>query len=216
MRFMLFSKTEFEVSDAVALIECYCFQCDFYKNYDLLLPARSFEAVSKIGARISEKQLEKCGKIIEDRIDLPIFKYNNNLDEFLGLSLRDETIGNHVGELSNLIRELMDNIDGIRLSKATKILHTRYPGIVPIIDNQLQNEYKQINKQWKGQASQILLDYYKNLKGEPNKRNLAQVYETVSKSVSHLTKLRVFDVPWWSFLKAKALKDKNKSMGLCT
>jgi len=92
---------------------------------------------------------------------------------------------------------------------ATKILHTRYPGIIPMIDNQLRNEYRQINKEWKDEPGRILLDYYQNLKEEPNKQNLTQVYETTSKSVPKLTKVRVFDILWWSFLKAKTLREKK-------
>jgi hypothetical protein len=206
MKFILFSKVKFEVSDPVALIECYCFQSDFYKNYDLLLPARELKAVSKIGARIQKDLLKNCDKVIESRNNLPIFRYDNNFDEFLDLD--DETIGNHVREVSDVIKNLME-IDGIGLPKATKILHTRYPGIIPMIDNQLRTEYRQINKEWKDEPDRILLAYYHNLKEEPNKQNLTQVYETISKSVPKLTKVRVFDILWWSFLKAKTLKEKK-------
>ena len=50
MEFALFSKVEFEIYDPVALIECYCIQSDFYKNYDLLLPNRGIQEVNEIGA----------------------------------------------------------------------------------------------------------------------------------------------------------------------
>ena len=213
MRFILFSKTEFEISDPVALIESYCFQSDFYKNYDLLLPARELEAVNRIGARIPKKLLRKYKGVIENSNNLPIFEYDSNFDEFLDLD--DETICNHVRDLVDVIRKLTE-IDGIGLSKATKILHTRYPGIVPMIDNQLRNEYRQINKQWKDEPSGILFGYYCNLKKEPNKRNLAQVYETVSRSLPKLTKVRTFDILWWSFLKAKMLKKQNKDINWST
>ena len=206
MRFMLFSKIEFEVSDPVAVIECYCFQSNFYKNYDLILPARELKAVSKIGARIQESLVKNCKKVIESRNNLPIFRYDNSFDEFLDLD--DEAIGNHVRNVSDVIKSLIE-IDGIGLPKATKILHTRYPGIIPIIDNQLRNEYRQINKEWKDEPSRILLAYYHNLKEEPNKQNLTEVYEIISKSVPKLTKVRVFDILWWSFLKAKTLKEKK-------
>jgi hypothetical protein len=121
----------------------------------------------------------------------------------------------HARELSDVIRKLTE-IDGIGLSKATKILHTRYPSIIPMIDNQLRNEYQRINNEWKDETSQILFDYYMNLKGEPNKQNLTQVYETISKSMPHLTKVRVFDVLWWSFLKARTLKSENESINWST
>lgn len=206
MKFLLFSKIEFEVFDPVALIECYCFQSDFYKNYDLLLPDRKLEAVSKIGARIPNELLQKCKELIERKESLPIFGYDDNLEEFLDLC--DEVIENHVRDLSNLVKELTD-ISGIGLSKATKILHTRYPGIIPMIDNQLRGEYERINQEWRGEADTMLLDYYHNLKRDPNRQNLSQVHEAVSKTVPKLTKVRVFDILWWSFLKAKTLKENE-------
>ena len=56
MKFLLFSKIFFEVSYPVTLIECYCFQSDFYANYDLLSD-RKVEYANKIGARIKKELL---------------------------------------------------------------------------------------------------------------------------------------------------------------
>ncbi|GAH50851.1 unnamed protein product, partial [marine sediment metagenome] len=36
MKFILFSEIIFEIPDPIALIECYCYQNDFYSKYDLL------------------------------------------------------------------------------------------------------------------------------------------------------------------------------------
>ena len=57
MEFLLFSKIPFEISDPIALIECYCYQNDFYAKYDLLLEYRDrkIEDVNKIGARIKKE-----------------------------------------------------------------------------------------------------------------------------------------------------------------
>ena len=204
MKFLLFSKISFEVTDPIALIESYCFQSDFYANYDLLLPNRKIGDVSKIGARTQKELLQKCEKVIEST-NLAIFKYDN-LDAFLGLD--DETLGNHVEKVGSVIRKLM-KIDGIGLSKASKILHTLYPSIIPMIDGQLQDEYRRINTEWKDDPYRILLDYYSNLKKEPNQRNLTEVFDIVSKNLPCLTKVRVFDILWWSFLKAKTLKERK-------
>ncbi len=78
MKFLLFSKIPFEVSDPVALIESYCFQSDFYENYDLplLKGKRKVEDVNKIGARIGKEVLPKCKTVTEGAKDLRIFQYD--------------------------------------------------------------------------------------------------------------------------------------------
>ncbi len=47
MEFLLFSKISFEIPDPIALIECYCYQNDFYSKYDLL-EDRKIEDVNKL------------------------------------------------------------------------------------------------------------------------------------------------------------------------
>jgi len=96
MKFLLFSEIEFEVSCPVALIECYCFQSDFYANYDLPIMRgdREIDLVSKIGARIQKESLAKCKEVIKNTKNVRIFKYG--LDEFLRLS--DKTIAKLVKE----------------------------------------------------------------------------------------------------------------------
>ena len=53
MKFRLFSKT-FEVVDPIALIECYCFQSNFYVNFDLVNHEKGGQVnnVNAIGARM--------------------------------------------------------------------------------------------------------------------------------------------------------------------
>jgi len=57
-------------------------------------------------------------------------------------------------------------IKGIGLSATTKILHTLYPKIIPMIDNPLQEKYREeINNAWaQKRADEIFIDFYKNLK----------------------------------------------------
>ena len=81
MKFRLFSRIEFEVPYPIALIECFCFQTNFYANYDLLIPTRSIEDVGKIGARIEKSLLPKCKDIADTAKNVGIFKYD--LDKFL-------------------------------------------------------------------------------------------------------------------------------------
>jgi len=210
MKFRLFSKLEFEVSCPVALIESYCFQSDFYANYDLLAD-RKVEDVNAIGARIPDKQLHECKSIIENTRSLRIFEYNElGLDDFLGLGY--ETIAKLVDEdLKHVIDQFMQ-IKGIGLSKTTKVLHTVYPGIIPMVDSMLQEEYRQtVSPGWtEDSSSKILIDYYKNLSVEPTRPNLSEIFVEISRNLPGLTKVRVFDILWWSCLKAKRLGSEKR------
>lgn len=206
MKFLLFSKIPFEVSHPIALIESYCFQSDFYANYDHPLRNRKVSDVNIIGARIKKELLPKCEVVSENTKNLRIFKYP--LDRFL--ELNDRTISNHIKDLNEeVIRKLL-NIEGIGLSKATKVLHTLYPEIIPMIDKALQEEYrKEINPQWKEELpNQIFIDYYKNLREDCNKQHLSQIHSAMSRNnLTGLTKVRIFDILWWSYLKAKRLSE---------
>jgi hypothetical protein len=205
MKFRLFSKVEFGISNPFVLIECYCFQTNFYTSYDLLLPNRKIEDVSKIGARIDSKILPSRKELAGITKDAGIFKYD--LDGLM--KLNDKDIRNHVSEASAVITTLMKR--GIGMSQATKVLHTVYPAIIPMIDSMLQTEYQQeVDSTWKqSNPGQILFDYYINLKTEPTMRNLASTYDSVSKNLPCLTKVRVFDIIWWSYLRAKKLRSQN-------
>jgi hypothetical protein len=108
-----------------------------------------------------------------------------------------------VSKLGELASKL-DNILGVGFSKATKILHTRYPRIVPIVDNLLQKEYKSLKSDWKkGDWYRLFKDYYGNFLVKETYNNLCKVYTDLS--FLNLTKVRIFDILWWSFLKSKNL-----------
>ena len=142
MKFFLFSKISFEIPDPIALIECYCYQNDFYAKYDLLLEHRDrkIEDVNKIGARIKKEVLLECKTITENTKSLSIFKYN--LDQFLSLDEKDRN--EQIKELNEFVIQKLLKINGIALSATTKILHTLYPKIIPMIDNPLQKKYREV------------------------------------------------------------------------
>ncbi len=101
-------------------------------------------------------------------------------------------------------------IKGIGLSKATKVLHTLYPEIIPIIDNALQKEYKQTKPEWsKGQSVQILTDYYNNFKVGDTKQNLIGSFNQIHSNIKGLTEVKTFDILWWSYLKSKKLRQEK-------
>jgi hypothetical protein len=207
MKFSLFSKITFEVKDALGLIEAYCFQTDFYRNYDLLA-GREVEHVNRIGARINRDLLRRCKTVTNSRKNLPIFKYNFHKL----MDLTEATRSKHIKELNNQVIEKLLKINGISLSAASKVLHTLYPEIIPMIDNQLQKEYRaQINNDWaEKQSDQILVEYYKNFKMGETRKNLEKLFKELSKrKLRGLSRVRIFDILWWSYLKAKRLKEDN-------
>jgi hypothetical protein len=199
MKFLLFSKLPFEIVDPVGLIENYCFQTNFYANYDAI-PKRKIEDVNNIGARIPIALLPQCTEIIKASNNLQIFHFN--IDSFLRQS--GESIDGHVRILVEVIQRLTQLI-GIQLSTATKILHTLYPNVIPIIDNSLKKKYKNdVNCQWiENDYFSILSDYYKNLRIDSNYANICQLYGLLFKSGLILSKIRIFDIIWWSYLKSK-------------
>ena len=207
MKFFLFSKTSFEIPDPIALIECYCYQNDFYAKYDLL-EDKKIENVNKIGARTKKEVLLECKIITEKTKNLSIFKYA--LDNFLDLAEKDRD--KQVKELNEIVIQKLLNINGIGLSTATKILHTLYPKIIPMIDNPLQKKYREaINDVWtEKQADEIFIDFYNNLKMGSNRENLNYIFNELPKNnLRNLTKIRIFDILWWSYLKAEKLREEK-------
>jgi len=211
MKFYLFSKISFEIPDPIALIECYCYQNDFYTKYDLLLEHRDrkIEDVNKIGARIKKEVLLECKIITERTKSVNIFEYN--LEQFL--SLDEEDRNKQIKELNEFVIQKLLKINGIALSTTTKILHTLYPKIIPIIDNPLQNKYREkINNVWtEKRADEIFIDFYKNLQIESNRENLNYIFDKLlENNIKHLSKIRIFDILWWSYLKSERLKGEQK------
>ena len=206
MKFILFSEIIFEIPAPIALIECYCYQNDFYSKYDLL-EDRKIEDVNKIGARIKKEVLLECKVITEGTKSLSIFKYN--LEQFL--DLEEKRRNKHIKELNDFVIQKLLKIDGIGLSTTTKILHTLYPKIIPMIDSPLQKKYREeINNIWRQkQADEIFIDFYNNLKIESNRENLNYIFKEVSKNnFKNLSRIRIFDILWWSYLKAEKLREE--------
>jgi len=210
MKFYLFSKISFEIPDPIALIECYCYQNDFYAKYDLLLEHRDrkIEDVNKIGARIKKEVLLECKIITERTKSVNIFEYN--LEQFLSLDEKDRN--EQIKELNEFVIQKLLKIKGIGLSTTTKILHTLYPKIIPMIDNPLQNKYREkINNVWTvKRADEIFIDFYKNLQIESNRKNLNHIFNEISKNnLKNLSRIRIFDILWWSYLKAEKLREEE-------
>ncbi len=164
--------------------------------------------MNSIGARIEKNLICKCKSVTENTKNLRIFKFKCDLDGFLELD--EESRNNYIKELhEKVIKELL-KIKGIGLSKATKILHTLYPEIIPIIDSALQREYKQIKREWaEEQSDQILIDYYNNFKVGDTKQNLIGIFNQIHSNIKGLTRVRIFDILWWSYLKSKKLRQEK-------
>jgi len=192
MKFFIFSKIPFEIPDPIALIECYCYQNDFYSKYDLL-EDRKIENVNKIGARIKKEVLLECKIITENTKSLSIFKYN--LEKFL--DLEEKKRNEQIKELNEFVIQKLLKINGIGLSTTTKILHTLYPKIIPMIDNPLQNKYREkINNVWmEKRADKIFIDFYNTLKMVSNRENLNYIFDKLlENNIQHLSRIRIFDI----------------------
>ena len=208
MKFYLFSTIEFEIPDPVTLIECYCYQSDFYSKYDAI-GNRKIEDVNKIGARLKIKTISDCNVVVKGAKKLAIFK--NTFDQFLDLDRLERE--RQIKELDDVVFQELFKINGIRFSTATKILHTIYPEIIPMIDNPLQRKYKkEINHSctYKN-ADEILINFYNNLENGDIRKNINDLSGDLIKiNLKHLTKIRIFDILWWSYLKAERLKNEKK------
>ena len=205
LNFTLFSKIHFSVRDPILLIEACCIQSDFYVNYDIIRE-RNISDVNKIGGRTKKIVLKNCSEVIDDS-DVKIKSYT--LDSFQELENKEKK--ELVKELDTKIVKKLLSIKGIRLSKVTKILHTLFPEICPMIDNPLQQIYKQqINNSWKAESlEELLIQFYENLANVENKDNINRLH----RELTHLklTKIRIFDIIWWSYLKSLDPKRKGIS-----
>ena len=208
MKFFLFSKISFEIPDPIALIECYCYQNDFYSKYDLL-GDKKIEDVNKIGARIKKEVLSECRIITERTKSVNIFEYD--LEQFI--DLEEKKRSEYIKELNDFVIQKLLKINGIALSTTSKILHTLYPKIIPMIDNPLQNKYREkINNAWtEDKSDEIFIDFYNNLKIESNRKNLNYIFDKLlENNIHHLSKIRIFDILWWSYLKAEKLSEERE------
>jgi hypothetical protein len=82
-----------------------------------------------------------------------------------------------------------------------------------MMDNPLQNKYREkINNRWKKKlADEIFIDFYKNLQIESNRQNLNHIFNEISKNnLKNLSRIRIFDILWWSYLKAERLKGEQR------
>lgn len=204
MQFTLFSKKSFTVSNPIGLVEAYCFQSDFYSKYDLLSDRRVVD-VNKIGARIRKELLYKCEAILKKNSKLRLFQCS--LDDFFDLS--EEIKKEYIMELTWKVVVDLLKIKGIGFSRVTKILHTLYPEIIPMIDSPLQDFYRsEVNSEWSEEESgEILVEYYNNLIQKKTWQNINQIFKQFRKNkIPGLTKLRVFDILWWSYLKSENLR----------
>lgn len=101
---------------------------------------KKVEDVNKIGAHIKKELLPECEAVTERTKNLSIFTYN--FDQFLNLDDKDRD--EQINELDEMVIQELLKINGIGLSTTTKILHTLYPKIIPIIDSALQKKYRKV------------------------------------------------------------------------
>ena len=202
MIFTLFKDIRFKVAEPESLIEAYCFQSNFYSKYDFERPDgdERYKRVRFIGARIEKPVVDKCRSLISQYGDISVID-EKGLDWLLKKATNEER-DRFISMLSQLTHKL-DDVPLVGLSRATKILHTRYPEVIPMVDNPLQKEYKELRPEWRnGDWHQMLFkDYYDNLLEKATSDRLKELHERLLHL--NLTKVRIFDILWWSFLKSR-------------
>jgi len=145
--------------------------------------------------------------------NIMIFKFSIEVFLFMNDRIRERYIK---GMHDKIIIKMM-TVEKIGLSRSTKILHTLYPEIMPMIDNLLQDEYKRCCKKKNSnyfknvsatdETLNIFNAYYKSLKD--NWYNLARIKKRFDNYVPCLTIIRIFDILWWSYLKSKNLEKQE-------
>jgi hypothetical protein len=81
------------------------------------------------------------------------------------------------------------------------------------MDSLLQKKYRQvINDVWtENKSDEIFIDFYKNLQIESNRKNLNYIFDKLlENNIHHLSRIRIFDILWWSYLKAERLKEEQR------
>ena len=70
---------------------------------------------------------------------------------------------------------------------------------------------EKINNVWtEKQADKIFIDFYNNLKIESNRKNLNYIFDKLlENNIQYLSKIRIFDILWWSYLKAEKLRKEK-------
>jgi hypothetical protein len=68
-----------------------------------------------------------------------------------------------------------------------------------------------INDVWtENKSDEIFIDFYNNLRIESNRRNLNYIFDKLlENNIQHLSKIRIFDILWWSYLKAEKLREEK-------
>jgi len=81
-----------------------------------------------------------------------------------------------------------------------------------MIDTPLQKKYREeINDVWtEKRVDEIFIDFYKNLQIESNRKNLNYIFDKLlENNIKHLSKITIFDILWWSYLKAEKLREEK-------
>ncbi|MDD5601292.1 MAG: hypothetical protein PHC87_06050, partial [Actinomycetota bacterium] len=57
---------------------------------------------------------------------------------------------------------------------------------------------------------ELLIDFYNNLQIKSNRKNLDIISDELKRiNLTGLSKIRIFDIIWWSYLKAERLNERR-------
>jgi len=201
---LIINKNEYCIENPLLIIKTFCVLDPSYKKYDSkklgddIWLEKAIEFSNQgMRARISgeekrkiiEKQLELDEKIKE----LKIFEDKNLLDK-----------NNEEIEKLRELFKIFENIKGVKNAKMTKILHKKFPNLIPVVDSIIAKKvYCRKNK-----SIDDLIEIIKEIKKDYKKNIifLEKLKFNLKKENVNLSLLRIFDIMLW--MKGQCPKQK--------
>ena len=192
---LIINNKEYCIENPLLIIKTFCVLDPSYKKYDSIKLGNEIWLEKTIGlsnqgmrARISGKEK---GKIIEKQLEL-----NKKIEE-LKISGDENLLDKNNEEIEKLkeLFKIFENIKGVKNAKATKILHKKFPNLIPIVDSIIAEKvYCKKNKNMDDLIEiikEIKKDYKKNV------NFLEDLKFNLKKENMNLSLLRIFDIILW-------------------
>ncbi len=190
---LIINNKEYCIENPLLIIKTFCVLDPSYKKYDSkkledeIWLEKAIEFSNKgMRARISdEEKREIRRKKVEEKIkELEISGDKNLLDQN----------NEEIEKLKELFK-IFENIKGIKNAKMTKILHKKFPNLIPVVDSIIAKKvYLKKNK-----SIDDLIEIIKEIKKDykKNVNFLENLKFNLKKEHRDLSLLRIFDIILW-------------------
>ena len=167
-------------------------ECDWWVEEYIHLAnsgMRSRISWEKIGKQLNRDEIEKrTGKIPSDT------------------SLEDCS-REDIGHLRDLFSYFLD-IEGLAKSTTTKILHKRFPKLIPVVDSLVERLYFGNNKRGIKRLMKVILKIREDISNSENKKLFKGIREELSPAIKNsISNVRIFDILLWMKAREDKLKD---------